>query len=250
MSKTTFQYKKKRLASDENFYTPEQLMTFLEAYKEIEEYHRFVYFRLLAFTGLRRGEALALFESDVLKAEKALDVTKTLAEDEKGHTYLSYFPKTEESKNLVYLDDDTFNYVQKLIKDRNSFDNYGNLTYFQPNTYLFPSPKTGKHYGRGTPNDWLLRFFDRNQEELQKRGLHRISPHGFRHSQATLLYELGVDPKDAQYRLRHKNLKTTMDIYTHLSEQKKRSPIVKLEQFSADGAIFGSIFFKTKENNR
>lgn len=150
------------------------------------------------------------------------------------------------NQNIVSLNGDTFNYVQKLLKDCHSFDTYGKLTYFQPNTYLFPSPKT-KHYGRGTPNDWLLRFFDRNEEELQKRGFHRISPHGFRHSQATLLYKLGFDPKDAPYRLRHKNLKTTMDIYPHLSEQKKRSPIVKLEQFWADGAIFGTTFSETKK---
>lgn len=40
----------------------------------------------------------------------------------------------------------------------------------------------------------------------------------------TLLYELGIDPKNAQHRLRHKNLKTTMDIYTHLSEKQKQVP--------------------------
>lgn len=38
-----------------------------------------------------------------------------------------------------------------------------------------------------------------------------------------------------------------MDIYPHLSEQKKRSPIVKLEQFWADGAIFGTTFSETKK---
>ena len=82
-------------------------------------------------------------------------------------------------------------------------------------------------------NDWLKNFFDRNEEALKKRGLHRISPHGLRHSQATLLFELGVDPKNAQYRLRHKNLKTTMDIYTHLSEQQKQAPTQQLSAFSA-----------------
>lgn len=73
-----------------------------------------------------------------------------------------------------------------------------------------------------------------------KRGIHRIYPHGFRHSQATLLYESGVNPKDAQSRLRHKNLKTTMDIYTHLSEDRKRTPILKLDEFSAKGTILGT----------
>ncbi|MHC5215243.1 tyrosine-type recombinase/integrase [Enterococcus sp. LJL128] len=240
VGKSDFSYKKRRLSSSENFYDPKQLMTFLEAFKEVEEYQKFVYFRLLAFTGLRRGEALALFESDLLRDEKAIDINKTLTEDENGGTFISFSPKTEESKNLVYLDDDTFDYLDKLIKDRNSYDNYGSLAYIHNSKYIFVSPKTKKHYHRSAPNDWLKNFFDRNEDELTKRGLHRISPHGFRHSQATLLYELGVDPKDAQYRLRHKNLKTTMDVYTHLSNRQKRAPILKLDEFSANGAIFGA----------
>ena len=60
-----------------------------------------------------------------------------------------------------------------------------------------------------------------------------------------LLYELGVDPKDAQNRLRHKNIKTTMDIYTHLSEKQKQTPISKLEHFSSKGTILGT----TEQNN-
>ncbi|MGX6979080.1 tyrosine-type recombinase/integrase [Vagococcus elongatus] len=247
VSKTDLRYKKRRLDSSENFYTPEQLMTFLEAYKEVEEFQKFVYFRLLAFSGLRRGEALALFESDVLREEKAIKVTKTLTEDAQGKDMLAHTPKTETSNGLVYLDDDTYNYVIELINNRNSYDTYGNLTYLTKSKYLFVSPKTGRHYHRSAPNDWLKNFFDRNDKALKKRGLHRISPHGLRHSQATLLFELGVDPKDAQYRLRHKNLKTTMDIYTHLSENRKQTPVLKLDEFSSNGAISGATPSISKE---
>lgn len=239
-SKSTTHYKKRRLSSSENFYEPEQLMRFLDAFKEVEEFHKFVYFRLIAFTGLRRGEALALYESDVIRSEKAIDVNKTLAEDENGRTYLKTFPKTSESMNLVYLDDATYDYVIELIKNRNSFERYGKMTYIHDNKFLFPSPKTQKFYGRSAPNDWLNRFFYRNGPELEKMGLFRISPHGFRHSQATLLFELGVDPKNAQYRLRHKNLKTTMDVYTHLTNRGKRAPITKLDDFSARGTTLGT----------
>ncbi|WP_179299891.1 tyrosine-type recombinase/integrase, partial [Enterococcus gallinarum] len=75
-----------------------------------------------------------------------------------------------------------------------------------------------------------------------------ISPHGFRHSQATLLYELGVDPKDAQSRLRHKNLKTTMDIYTHISEARKRTPLTKLDEFSSRGTTSGTTSDQHSQN--
>ncbi|MGO2084157.1 tyrosine-type recombinase/integrase [Vagococcus sp.] len=245
VSKTDLRYKKRRLDSSENFYTPEQLMTFLEAYKEVEEFQKFVYFRLLAFTGLRRGEALALFESDLLRNEKAIKVTKTLTEDANGKDLVADTPKTETSNGLVYLDDDTYHYIIELINHRNTYDNYGNLTYIHNNKYLFVSPKTGKHYHRSAPNDWLKNFFDRNEDALKKRGLHRITPHGFRHSQATLLFELGVDPKNAQYRLRHKNLKTTMDIYTHLSDNQKQGTTQQLNAFSSGVPTSVPTFSKT-----
>lgn len=168
-NKNKFHYKKRRLNPDENYYTPTELMKFLEAFEKVEEYHKFVYFRLIAFTGLRRGEALALYESDVLTDIKALNITKTITEDENGKTILQNHPKTETSKGIVYLDDDTFNYVMKLIQYRNSFDIYGKIVYFQQkNKFLFPSPKTQKFYHRSAPNSWLKSFFDRNHEELEK----------------------------------------------------------------------------------
>lgn len=246
-SKTKLHYSKKRLSSNENFYSPTELMTFLDCFKEVEEFHKFAFFRLLAFSGLRRGEALALYESDLLRKEKAIDINKTLAEDENGKTYVSSFPKTEESKNIVYLDDDTFNIIDELIRNRNSYDYYGKIVRIYNNKFLFPSPKTGRHYHRSAPNEWLRTFFERNEDYLNKKGLHRISPHGFRHSQATLLYELGVDPKDAQHRLRHKYLKTTMDIYTHITESRKRTPISKLDDFSSKGTISGTTISTSKE---
>lgn len=105
-------------------------MSFLEAFKEVKEYHKFVYLRLLAFAGLRRGEALALYEPDIIKDKKVIDINKTLVEDEAGKTYLSFSPKTQESKNLVYLDDDTYNYLIELINSRNEHDQYGKIINF------------------------------------------------------------------------------------------------------------------------
>lgn len=45
-----------------------------------------------------------------------------------------------------------------------------------------------------------------------------------------MLYELGVSLKDAQHRLRHKNIKTTSDIYTHVSDDRHKLVADKLSQ--------------------
>ena len=45
--------------------------------------------------------------------------------------------------------------------------------------------------------------------------------HDLRHTFASTLYENNVDIKTTQELLRHSNIKTTLDIYTHLKENKK-----------------------------
>ena len=55
--------------------------------------------------------------------------------------------------------------------------------------------------------------------------------HDLRHTYATLLFEAGVDVLTAQYLLGHASPKTTMEIYTHLSDAQKNRSIVKLNEF-------------------
>lgn len=45
-----------------------------------------------------------------------------------------------------------------------------------------------------------------------------ITPHALRHNYATLCWEHGIDPYKTMKLMGHASIKTTMDIYTHLSE--------------------------------
>lgn len=241
-------YKQTRVPTEENYYTPTQLIKFLEYYEKHGNFHEFVYFRLLAFSGLRRSEALALYKTDINYRDKSLLINKTLTEGRGANsTYVSNYTKTDNSsthkfEHIVYLDNVTFEYLDQLAQKTKYV--YGNqITKTLHNTqYLFTSGVTETHYHRGIANDWLNSFWKKHDAQLKELGLHYISPHGFRHSQATLLYELGVDPKDAQHRLRHKNIKTTMDIYTHLTEDRDKLTANKLNSFQArDGKTDGKI---------
>lgn len=66
-----------------------------------------------------------------------------------------------------------------------------------------------------TPNDKLVAFFKRHSD------LHKIHVHGFRHTHASLLFESGATLKQVQVRLGHSDIKTTMDIYTHITESSR-----------------------------
>lgn len=58
-----------------------------------------------------------------------------------------------------------------------------------------------------------------------------ITPHIFRHTFATTLYNAGVDVKTAQYLLGHSNIQVTLDIYTHLEKINNNSVTEKINNY-------------------
>lgn len=80
--------------------------------------------------------------------------------------------------------------------------------------FLFTN-KFNELYYPQAPNDWLYNI-------LEKYDLPKITLHGFRHTHASLLFESGASIKEVQERLGHKDVKTTMNIYTHVTPEKVR----------------------------
>ena len=58
-----------------------------------------------------------------------------------------------------------------------------------------------------------------------------IAPHGFRHTHASLLFEAGATIKEVQERLGHKDAKTTLNIYTHVTNGKNEELPEKLVNY-------------------
>ncbi len=50
---------------------------------------------------------------------------------------------------------------------------------------------------------------------IRQQNLKKISPHGFRHTHATLMIEIGVDPVNTAKRLGHASSQMTLDTYSH-----------------------------------
>lgn len=50
-------------------------------------------------------------------------------------------------------------------------------------------------------------------------GIPKFDYHSLRHTHATMLAEKGASPKYVQYRLGHKNIQVTMQIYQHLTDK-------------------------------
>lgn len=90
-------------------------------------------------------------------------------------------------------------------------------------TSTYHTRKNQMNYMRvSTPNDKLDAFYKRHPD------LHKIKVHGFRHTYASLLFEAGASIKEVQSRLGHSDIKTTMNIYTHITISSRKKLAQKL----------------------
>ncbi|WP_434102672.1 tyrosine-type recombinase/integrase [Enterococcus faecalis] len=87
-----------------------ELKDFLAEAKETLNFQDYLIFRVLAFTGIRKGELYALTWEDINISYKQLTVNKTLTRI--GKEYIISTPKTKASNRTIGLDDTT---VSELI---------------------------------------------------------------------------------------------------------------------------------------
>lgn len=202
---------------DLNFYDKDELKEFLTVAERMPNHRAYVFFRLLAFTGIRKGEALALKWSDVNFNDKVLSINKAVSRREKG-LYIQT-PKTASSIRKISLDDKTLAILKDFKKETDS----------TKNDLIFRT-KVGFVLSQSKSRKWLVTIqdeIDRNRDEPMKR----ISTHGFRHTHASLLFESGANIKDVQFRLGHSDAQTTMNIYTHVSKKAKEELAERFNYF-------------------
>lgn len=217
---------KRKLKPDEEkytspFYDAKQLKHFFECLATLNNDQEYIMFRILAYTGLRKSELLALRWTDIDFTNKTLTVNRTLA---KGidNTTIIQTPKTYESKREISLDKTTIKLLKKWqVKQRELMLKAGYNT-SGPKQYVITN-RYNVHQYVDYPNNrlkYLLRIFD----------LPKITVHGFRHTHCSLLFEAGATVKAVQDRLGHTDIRTTMDIYNHLTGNQKENTA---EQFAA-----------------
>lgn len=152
------------------------------------------------YTGMRRGELLALEWSDVDVKNRIIHINKSLYyENNKPCIKL---PKTSTSIGTVPILDA----LLKKIKPRKK-------------GLVFPNCD-----GKYITNSQFEVLWDAYQKET---GI-TATPHQFRHAYATMLFEAGIPPEEMQILLRHAQLSTTMDIYTDIREKKQKEVFEKV----------------------
>ena len=160
-------------------------------------------YRLVASTGLRRGEALGVRWKDVDLARSRLAVTQTLTHVS-GELRFGP-PKTAKGRRLVPLDPATVEALteHKLAQEEErralGIDGEPELVFTEPGGSPVSPPA----------------FTDAFRSRAKVAGLPRIRLHDLRHTWATLALQSGVHPKVVSEILGHSSVAITLDRYSH-----------------------------------
>lgn len=165
----------------------EQYIKFIES---VNHEHYRIIFNLFFFCGLRMSEVLALTPSDI-NSDGTLTVRHGLVHLRRREMVLP--PKTPSSARKVQLPkilyDQIVNYIGKLYDCAND----------EP---IFKVSRKA-----------VSAYLDR---QITKLNLPRLTPHGLRHSNASLLLNKTHDIALVSERLGHKNPKVTLQRYAHM----------------------------------
>ena len=213
--------KSRQVQKKGNFLTKEELKEFLKLAQTATLSYFFPLVHLMSYTGLRQGEALALKWSDIDFENKKITVNKTAVRIKEKQTLQT--PKTKNSKRVISIDPTTLSILKSWKKDQIKI-------YF----------KNGKHFD-GEENfiftsqraEWVhihnfIRYFKRF---IADHKLKSITPHGLRHTHASLLFSAGVEPKNISDRLGHSTVQITLDLYTHITEEQRTDTVEKLLEY-------------------
>lgn len=204
------------------FYTKDEMAHFFKCLEDFGNFKQLAFFRMLAFTGCRKSEILSLQWKDIDMTEKSVSIGKTLALDENTEIIIQT-PKTASSTRSVGLDDETVKIMAKWRTiQRTDYLSMG-LNTSSDYQYIFTNDRNELYYPQ-VVNDWLNYL-------IKKYELPRITPHHFRHSHASLLLQAGVPIKEVSERLGHKDVKITLEIYSHVMPEEAKKTATKFANF-------------------
>lgn len=192
-------------------YTLDEVRQLMKLFDKEADYNfkYVVFFKLALYTGFRRGELLGLewkdfdFDRGIVSIKRTSQWTK-----EKG--IYTDTPKTKTSFRSLKMPD----IVIDLLKQYKQWqDNYkASLGTRWIETDRLFTQSEGKPMDPASPYKYYEEF-------CKRTGIRFVSPHKFRHLNASMLISQGVDVKTVQSCLGHTSPTTTLSIYTHAFQE-------------------------------
>lgn len=155
------------------------------------------------YAGLRRGEALALRYEDIDRQAKIIHVTKAV-EFVGNNPHLKSTKTESGNRDVILLD---------VLAD------------------LLPAHESGFVFARDDGGMLTKTQYRKRWCKYCETIGFDITAHQLRHGYATILYEAGIQDKDAQDLLGHSNITITRNIYTHIRQKHKEETAARLNEY-------------------
>ena len=170
------------------------------------------YYAVALTTGMRPGEIRALMWKDIDLERGQITVRRSMTRDADYRPIVGETTKTGRVR-VVAIPERTVTALRRQkvqqAERRLRADQWAN---------------TGLVFDRGDGHVMAQQTFARHHAQMCDRaGVPHVSPHGMRHTAATLLLEAGLDVKVVADTLGHSTTTTTRDIYQHTTERLQRT---------------------------
>jgi len=196
---------REREKRDTRFYTAEQAQRIIAA---SEEPYATMY-ALLAVTGCRAGEVLALKRGDLDFDRRILKIRRTLD----SATRLIHAPKSRASSADLPMPDGLAQRIRNFLAHHWQAN---------PDDLLFANSK-----GKPMQRDKIAYKL---QKTLRELGIEKAALHAFRHMQASELLESGAAPSVVQRQMRHSDARITLQRYSHIIGDAQRKAVNSLSE--------------------
>ena len=203
-------------------YSDERIKKYLEAYKDtpLEAVIMLGY-----HCGLRISEMCALTWNDVDFKKKKLTINKQLYRP-KGKNFFFATPKYSSSR-VIDLDSEIIEYLKELKIKKESV----------PLRYTYSIGENQRIIGGYdfsfivSRDDSKIMSIENIHGRLSRMRIEKdpLRPHSLRHTHCSKLVAAGFDMKYIQQRMGHKSVRTTLDVYTHLTDQTAEECASKLD---------------------
>ncbi|TFJ92177.1 site-specific integrase [Lentibacillus salicampi] len=184
-----------------NYWTLDEFKQFMSCV-DSELYYAF--FMTMYYSGMRKGEALALTWNDIDFSDNMINVDKT------AYNRNITSPKTSSSKRQLLMPQYVMNLLAELKLRRKTKNGYAVFGEFY------------KHISTTS----LDRYFEKY---IKASDVKRIRIHDFRHSHASYLINKGTIASLVAKRLGHKDVAVTLNTYSHLYPSTEKEIISQME---------------------
>lgn len=180
--------------------------------------HQQLIIKCALYGGLRRGEVLGLADDSIDFVNNSLTVRRSI-QCTKSKGLVLKETKGKDARIVILpkkFMDELHDFYRKRTQLKHDMGDLwiGFKDQNKKDVFLLFGDEFGNPYRPDSVSQFWGRFMNRNKEKIK-----RIRFHDLRHSSASLILSEGVNMKIVQKRLGHKDIRTTLNMYSHITTE-------------------------------